>query len=67
MDIIIGIIDKDIDDVTLESFAKALIRSSAPSQVSQLSQAKTKKNARSRRESIASIEDFGNIETLSIL
>ena len=67
IDTTIEAVDGNINDATLESFARALARSNARSQASQLSQAKAKRNARSKRESTASIKDFGGIETLPTL
>ena len=59
--------DRDIDDITLKSFTRALTSFSIRSQASQLSQAKAKKNTRNKRGSTVLIEDFGGIETLPTL
>jgi hypothetical protein len=74
--------DGDLDEGTLESFARALARQSTrregsrsgasqraslASQASQPSQHRAKRQRRDRRGSSASIEDFGGIESLPTL
>ena len=67
IDAMIEAIDGDINNATLKNFAKTLTGFNVRLQASQLSQAKTKRNACNKRESTVSIKDYGSIKTLPTL